>query len=150
VDDLLTLPMSWPMIYVGAPVRDIDYIESEGVIVEGSPKSAWIHVFWRRTGLVANTTAGMVRFDVAQPAALPGLLACVRAEWGDTAHLIRYQTNHQPNGPGTDLVPVVWWAVSVADDNAPMLLKRADGSRFCLAGPTENAALLLALEVARG
>ena len=65
--------------------------------------------------------------------------------WGDPrAHLVRHATHDQPNGPGTDLQPAVWWAL--ADGNGDLMFV---GTRF-LAGPTEFATLLAACDAAPG
>jgi hypothetical protein len=75
--------------------------------------------------------------------------ALVCEAWGDSgAHLVRFHTHHQPSGPGTDLLPAVWWALAFGDSDEPRCFDRPDGSRYFLAGPSRACALVAALEAA--
>lgn len=72
------------------------------------------------------------------------------------AHLAPYQTHDQPDGPGTDLVPAVWWAVHRWEEDelrrpvlAPVRWTDDDGHDHALAGPTREDALVAAGEAIR-
>lgn len=83
--------------------------------------------------------------DLTDPATLGCIMALVRERFGPLAHLVRFATNAQPNGPGTDLVPAVWWALSQTNDDKPLLFDFGERWRF-LAAPTEAETLVYALE----
>ncbi len=58
------------------------------------------------------------------------------------AHLAPFPTHHQPGGPGSDLVPVLWWAVYRWSGGAWLVTVYAgDGNLAALAGPTRADAL---------
>jgi hypothetical protein len=84
--------------------------------------------------------------DLTDPCTLGGLEALVRDRWGDDVYLRPLHTHAHYNGPGADLMPVVWWALARGND---MLTVPRDpdgtGTRR-LAGPTRAAALVAALE----
>jgi hypothetical protein len=84
--------------------------------------------------------------DLTDPCTLGGLEALVRERWGEDVYLRPLHTHSHYDGPGTDLMPVVWWALARGND---MLTVPRDpdgtGTRR-LAGPTRAAALVAALE----
>jgi len=83
--------------------------------------------------------------DLTDPGTLGCLLALVREKWGPLAHLVRLGVVHQPNGPESVFEPIRLWALSVADDDKPLLLDLFYRWRY-LTGPSEAAALVAALE----
>ena len=82
--------------------------------------------------------------DFSDPATLGCLLALVREKWGPDAHLVRFDTHVTEGGR---MVPAKWWALAVGDSTALLILtvERC----YYLAGPTEAAALVAALEAPR-
>jgi len=58
------------------------------------------------------------------------------------AHLAPFSTHDQLDGPGSDLVPALWWAVYRWSDGAwPVFVYTNDGNLAALAGPTRADAL---------
>ena len=81
--------------------------------------------------------------DLDDPLTRLGLLEVVRRAWGDhRIHLVMHETHARDPDGGRDLVLAMWWAL--ADDSGKAI---TDGRRF-YAGPTEEAALLAALQAA--
>lgn len=83
--------------------------------------------------------------DFSDAATTGRLLPLVREAWGDAwLHLVPYRTHDQPNGPGTDLVPALWWALARCDGS----LVEVGPHQSRLAGATPADALMSALDAA--
>lgn len=81
--------------------------------------------------------------DLDDAATIGCLLRLVRDAWGaPNAHAVRLHTNDFTDGPGSDLGPVVWWALCLDDSSTPT---RSGPHESAHAGATEPAALVAAL-----
>jgi hypothetical protein len=121
-------------------------VRVEGLLSSGPPKVVDFHGRRVPAHYVLGGDESSVLPDLTDPCTLGGLEALVRDRWGDDVYLRPLHTHAHYNGPGADLMPVVWWALARGND---MLTVPRDpdgtGTRR-LAGPTRATALVAALE----
>lgn len=106
--------------------------------------------------LAAGWAERCARVERERDASAPTIEEVALALGEQHAHLAPYQTHDQPDGPGTDLVPAVWWAVHRWEEDelrrpvlAPVRWTDDDGHDHALAGPTREDALVAAGEAIR-